>query len=76
MLTSLLTGCRLSELVGLDIRDLRDVDGANGAKAVRVRGKGDKDRTVTIEAGLVDVLGEYLASRDPFSSHRSRTCAI
>ena len=75
VLTSLLTGCRLSELVGLDIRDLRDVDGANGAKAVRVRGKGDKDRTVTIEAGLVDVLGEYLASRAIRFPHTGRVRA-
>ncbi|MCZ4587721.1 tyrosine-type recombinase/integrase [Rhodococcus opacus] len=75
VLTTLLTGCRLSELVELDMRDLRAVEDDAGAKAVRLHGKGEKDRTVTIEVGLVEVLGHYLSSRAIRFPHTGRVRA-
>jgi site-specific recombinase XerD len=60
ILTALLTGLRLSELVGLNVGDIRAVD--SGA-VLHVRGKGGKDRRVPVEAPLVAVFDEYLASR-------------
>ncbi|MDV6296460.1 tyrosine-type recombinase/integrase (plasmid) [Rhodococcus aetherivorans] len=61
--TALLTGCRLSELVVMNVGDLRDVDDTGRTKALTVRGKGNKERVLTAEAGLVDVLTDYLESR-------------
>ena len=60
LLTALLAGLRLEELVGINFGDIRAVgDGA----VVHVRGKGKKDRRVPIEAPLIDTLEVYLASR-------------
>ena len=60
LLTALLAGLRLEELVGINFGDIGMVgDGA----VVHVRGKGKKDRRVPIEAPLVDALEVYLASR-------------
>ncbi|ARE38118.1 recombinase (plasmid) [Rhodococcus sp. BH4] len=61
--TALLTGCRLSELVVLNIGDLRDVDSTGRTKAITVHGKGNTERVLSAEAGLVDVLTNYLESR-------------
>lgn len=61
--TALLTGCRLSELVVMNVGDLRDVDATGRTKAITVRGKGNKERVLTAEAALVDVLTDYLESR-------------
>lgn len=60
LLTALLAGLRLEELVGINFGDIRLVgDGA----VVHVRGKGRKDRRVPIEAPLIRDLKVYLASR-------------
>ena len=60
VLTSLLAGLRLDELVGLDIGDIRIVgDGA----VLHVRGKGNKDRRVPVEAPLIAAIEAYLISR-------------
>ncbi len=60
LLTALLAGLRLEELVGINFGDIRVVgDGA----VVHVRGKGRKDRRVPIEAPLIEALEIYLASR-------------
>ncbi len=63
VLTALLTGCRLSELVTLNIGDFRDLDDAGRVKAITVHGKGNKQRVLTAEPALVDVLTSYLDSR-------------
>lgn len=63
VLTALLTGCRLSELVVMNIGDLRDVDGTGKFRAITVHGKGNKQRILTAEPALVDVLTAYLQSR-------------
>lgn len=50
------TGIRVSELVGLNLHDLGDLD-------VRVLGKGNKERIVPIARRTVDCIDEYLISR-------------
>ena len=60
VLTALLSGLDLDELVGLNIGDIRAVQ--TGA-ILHVRGKGNKDRRVPIEAPLLAVIEDYLASR-------------
>lgn len=52
------TGCRVSELVGLDVTDL-DV----AAGAARVKGKGRKERLVYLGDPAREVLRVYLAER-------------
>jgi integrase/recombinase XerD len=54
------TGVRISELVGLDRRDL-DFDGA----LLRVLGKGDKERVVPIGRSARGALEDYLARGRP-----------
>ncbi|ELB87118.1 tyrosine-type recombinase/integrase [Rhodococcus opacus] len=63
VLTALLTGCRLSELVSLNVGDLRDLDSPGGSKEIRVHGKGKRQRILIAEPSLVEVLTSYLASR-------------
>ena len=60
ILTALLAGLRREELVGANIGDIRPTD--TGA-VIQVRGKGNKDRRVPIEAPLIEALQQYLASR-------------
>jgi len=54
------TGIRISELVGLDRRDLDLDDGL-----VRVLGKGSKERIVPVGRSARDALGAYLAHGRP-----------
>ncbi|WP_137725856.1 tyrosine-type recombinase/integrase [Prescottella subtropica] len=63
VLTALLTGCRLSELVVMNLGDLRDTDTTGAVKAITVHGKGNKQRVLTAEPALVEVLTAYLQSR-------------
>ncbi|MDQ1505587.1 MAG: integrase/recombinase XerD [Actinomycetota bacterium] len=58
--TSLLTGLRLAELIGLN---LGSIDGRPGERRIKVLGKGRKERTVPIEDALDDVVGTYLETR-------------
>lgn len=60
ILTALLAGLRAGELRAADIGDVRL--GEHGA-VIHVRGKGNKDRAIPIEAALIDVLSDYLTSR-------------
>ena len=60
VLTCLLAGLRLEELVGVNFGDIRAVgDGA----VIHVRGKGRKDRRIPIEGPLIGALEVYLTSR-------------
>ena len=68
ILTALLAGLRSEELINSNIGDLRRT--ADGA-VIHVRGKGNKDRRIPIEAALVDVIEHYLDSRH----HRLPTTA-
>lgn len=53
------TGIRRAELAGIRLEDL-DFDRA----LLRVRGKGNKERDVPLNEGLVRVLQQFIASRD------------
>ena len=58
--TALLTGLRLSELIGLN---LGSIDGRPGERRIKVVGKGRKERTVPIEEPLHDIIQTYMATR-------------
>ncbi|MFQ2878630.1 tyrosine recombinase XerC [Mycobacterium sp. MS3] len=60
ILTTLLTGLRAAELRAANIGDVRLTDQGG---VIHVRGKGNKDRAIPIEAALLDVLDDYLTSR-------------
>lgn len=53
-------GLRISELIGLDITDIRE-------DALRVLGKGNKERTVYLNEACQEALRSYLAVRRPIS---------
>mgnify|MGYP000030777032 CR=1 FL=1 len=52
------TGCRVSELAGMELTDL-DLKG----RSIRVRGKGGKERLVFFGAAAAELLREYLLAR-------------
>ena len=56
------TGARISELLALDLDDVRDDDGAIAAR-VYVMGKGERRRAVFIRPHAQRALGRYLMSR-------------
>ena len=57
------TGCRLSELVGINVRDL-----SSQPQAVRVLGKGNKERIIPLNNVAFEAIEGYLAARDPSES--------
>lgn len=61
ILTPLLAGVRASELIQLNIGDIRTVD--DGSAVIHVKGKGGKDRSIPVEASLLSVIERYLVSR-------------
>ena len=61
ILTGLLAGLRAEELLRADVGDIRTTD--DGAAVIHVNGKGGKERSVPIEAGLLSVIEAYLHSR-------------
>ncbi|WP_367113054.1 tyrosine-type recombinase/integrase [Rhodococcus sp. (in: high G+C Gram-positive bacteria)] len=63
VLTALLTGCRLSELVTLNIGEFRNLDDTGRLESITLHGKGNKQRVLTAEPALVDALTSYLDSR-------------
>ncbi|MBM4471342.1 recombinase [Prescottella equi] len=65
ILTALLTGMRSSELIAVDLGDVRSAPDPSGgsARVIRVRGKGSKERVATAEPALVATLTGYLESR-------------
>ncbi len=66
--TFVVTGVRLSEAVDLTIGS---IEGPAGARRLVVVGKGDKARTIPIEAAYEELLHRYLADRrDRFPRHR------
>jgi integrase/recombinase XerC len=60
ILTSLLAGLRVDELLRANVGDVRRSD--DGA-VIHVGGKGGKDRRIPVERALVEVLEDYLDSR-------------
>ncbi|WP_254699191.1 tyrosine-type recombinase/integrase [Rhodococcus sp. SGAir0479] len=65
ILTALLTGMRSSELIAVNIGDVRGVSeaGTDAVRVILVRGKGSKERVATAEPALVATLTGYLESR-------------
>ncbi|RVW04232.1 tyrosine-type recombinase/integrase [Rhodococcus xishaensis] len=66
ILTALLTGMRSSELIAVNIGDVRGAaehGATEAAKVILVRGKGSKERVATAEPALVAALTGYLESR-------------
>jgi site-specific recombinase XerD len=61
ILAALLAGLRSEELRQADVGDIRTTD--DGAAVIHVKGKGGKERSVPIEAGLLSVIETYLDSR-------------
>ena len=55
------TGCRISELVGIDITDISFSD-----RSVRVTGKGDKERFVFLGKAAMVALREYLSKKNSY----------
>jgi integrase/recombinase XerD len=64
------SGCRVSELCGLDIPDLRE---EAGHRVLRVVGKGDKERDVPAPAPILVALTDYWDGRDEGPAFRTRT---
>lgn len=60
ILTALLAGLRADELIHANVGDIRTTDDGG---VMHVRGKGNKDRRIPVEDGLIKVLDCYLDSR-------------
>ncbi|MCL2151345.1 MAG: tyrosine recombinase XerC [Oscillospiraceae bacterium] len=58
-------GLRISELVGLNLSDLR-------ADSIRVLGKGDKERIVYINDACADAINDYLLTRKQIAAIEKR----
>ena len=54
-------GMRLSELVGIDIKDIHD-------DSLRIIGKGNKERTVYLNSGCIAAIDDYLKERNSIVS--------
>ena len=56
-------GMRLSELVGIDLKDIRATRDADGAEVytLKVLGKGSKERIIYLNSACVDAYLDYLA---------------
>ncbi len=66
------SGMRVSELVGLNIVDLARADGTGGLRALRVLGKGRKERVVILGEAAVDALSAYCDGARPICWQRDR----
>ena len=51
------TGCRVSELCSLDVKDVKQ-------RHIRVRGKGDRDRLVFVGSRAAQALNDYIPFRE------------
>ncbi len=61
VLTAALAGLRADELLRANVGDIRTT--TEGGGVIHVRGKGNKDRRIPVEEGLIKVLECYLDSR-------------
>lgn len=61
VLTAVLAGLRADELIRANVGDIRTT--TEGGGVIHVRGKGNKDRRIPVEEGLINVLECYLDSR-------------
>ncbi|WP_290220764.1 tyrosine-type recombinase/integrase [Corynebacterium atrinae] len=63
VLVTLVTAVRASELCGITFGDITSPYADDGARQVVIRGKGHKERKLTLEAPAVEVMEKYLRSR-------------
>jgi site-specific recombinase XerD len=61
VLSAVLAGLRADELLHANVGDIRTT--TEGGGVIQVRGKGNKDRRIPVEEGLITVLERYLDSR-------------
>lgn len=61
VLTAVLAGLRADELIRANVGDIRTT--TDGGGVLHVRGKGNKDRRIPVEEGLINVVERYLDSR-------------
>jgi site-specific recombinase XerD len=61
VLTAVLAGLRADELLRANAGDIRTT--TDGGGVIHVRGKGNKDRRIPVEKGLIKVIERYLDSR-------------
>lgn len=61
VLTAVLAGLRADELIRANVGDIRTT--TEGGGVLHVRGKGNKDRRIPVEEGLINVVECYLDSR-------------
>jgi len=65
-------GCRVSELIGLNLEDYSQTE-----KWLKILGKGGKERLVPLTQQLSDGLNEYIRSmREPLLKERSSTLLV
>jgi len=72
VLTALLAGLRLDKLVGMNISDVHVVEDGG---VLHVRGKGDNDRRIPLEAPLIARKTKPGSPTAPSSAARSHNCA-
>ncbi|ANE05444.1 tyrosine-type recombinase/integrase [Corynebacterium crudilactis] len=63
ILLFLVTGMRESELCGIDFKDIKEIYEEPGARTLKIRGKGNKERVQIFEKEVSKVLEDYLESR-------------
>lgn len=61
VLTAVLAGLRAEELLRANVGDIHTT--TDGGAVIHVRGKGNKDRRIPVEEGLIKVIERYLDSR-------------
>jgi integrase len=64
------TGVRVSEMLGIQLSDLKAVKG--GLVSVRVRGKGGKKRTIHVKKGLMDRIRKHFDGKTLLFEHEGR----
>lgn len=63
VLVTLVTAVRASELCGITFGDITSPYADDGARQVVIRGRGRKERKLTLESPAVEVMEKYLRSR-------------
>lgn len=69
---ALMMGLRLSEIAGIRLPSF--IPSVDAPTHLVVLGKGNKERTVPVPAGVAKALGAYLAARDAQLARTGRTC--
>lgn len=66
------TGCRVSELIGINLYDVKETEGY-----LILRGKGSKERLVPLTEALLEALSQYLSiARGPLCKTQEKTLFV